>query len=61
MPALLAGAKTSTDGKARIIATSSFGHYAGSLRFDTFTDGPERTKAGTEYLYNQTKFVSFIF
>ncbi|KAF8799006.1 NAD(P)-binding protein [Phlegmacium glaucopus] len=56
LPTLLAAAKTSPDGKARILNTSSIGHcFASGLDFNTFKDGPARTKKGTQMLYTQSK------
>lgn len=60
MPALLAGTKTSGDGHARVVNTSSIGHWGSSLYFNTFKDGPARKKKGTESLYSQSKTVSFL-
>ena len=57
MPALLAGVKTSSDHHARVVTTSSSGAYLESLHFDTFKDGPARTKMESRYLYCQSKLV----
>ena len=60
LPTLLAGAKTSPDGKARIVNTSSAAHvFAGPIDFNTFKEGPARTKKGTQGLYTQSKLVRF--
>ncbi|KAG8942570.1 hypothetical protein FRC03_003035 [Tulasnella sp. 419] len=62
LPLLLEGAKTSPDGKARIINTSSsVAYFVGEegVRYDTLRDSPQRTKMGTRVLYSQSKFVSF--
>ncbi|KAF9461953.1 NAD-P-binding protein [Collybia nuda] len=56
MPALLAGTKSSKDGKARIVTTSSSGAYLDHIHWDTFVPGPARTKLGTNGLYCQSKF-----
>ncbi|KAI0792827.1 NAD(P)-binding protein [Abortiporus biennis] len=56
MPALFAGKETSPDGYARVITTSSSGAYFDTLHFETFKDGPERKKLGTQSLYFQSKF-----
>ena len=59
LPLLVASAKTSPDGKARVINTSSMGHaFVSGIDFDTLRDGPKRIKAGTTKLYSQSKFVS---
>ena len=56
-PALLAGAKASSDGRARVVATSSSGAYLGALNYSTFKDTPERKKLSKEELYYQSKLV----
>lgn len=56
-PALLAGAKTSTDGTARVVNTSSWMHLITELDFNTFKDSPARKEAGTSKLYSQSKLV----
>jgi retinol dehydrogenase 12 len=61
IPTLLAGAKTSPDGKARIVNTSSSGHmFSDALDFNTFKEGPARVKKGTNGLYAQSKLVRFL-
>jgi len=56
LPALLAGTKTSPDGKARIVNVSSSGHlFASGLDFNAFKEGPARTKKGTQVLYAASK------
>jgi retinol dehydrogenase-12 len=58
MPVLLEGAKSSPDGKARVVNTSSSGSwFANSVDFNTLKDTPARKKAGTQYLYFQSKLV----
>jgi hypothetical protein len=57
MPLLLLGAKSSSDGKARVINLSSAGHLTGGLDFNTFKDGPTRRRGFTVQLYAQSKFV----
>ncbi|KZP21939.1 NAD-P-binding protein [Athelia psychrophila] len=62
MPLLISTAKTSPDGKARVINTSSSTAYmATPLDFETFKDGPARVKKGTSPLYNQSKMGNAIF
>ncbi|KAG6891647.1 hypothetical protein C0992_012696 [Termitomyces sp. T32_za158] len=61
LPALLAGAKSSPDGKARVVNTSSSGHLSGSLDFNTFKDSPKRRKAFRPFLYAQSKFGNIVF
>lgn len=58
IPALLAGAKSSTDGKARVVNTASIMHRLGGINFDTLVDGPARIKFGGWALYCQSKNVS---
>lgn len=57
LPTLVATAKTTSDGKARIVTTASSGHHFGCLDFDTFKDTPERRTRGSNTLYCQSKFV----
>lgn len=59
LPALLAGTKTSGDGHARVVNTSSSAHWASGLDFNTFKDSPDRKKKGQNSLYGQSKTVSF--
>ncbi|KAJ7745411.1 NAD-binding protein [Mycena maculata] len=62
LPTLLATAKTSTDGKARVVNTASLGSvFAPGLDYDTFRDSPKRTKLGSTKLYNQSKFGNVVF
>ncbi|KAI8995252.1 NAD-P-binding protein [Trametes punicea] len=62
LPFLIASAKTSPDGKARVINTSSMGHsFVSGIDFDTLRDGPKRIKAGTLKLYSQSKFGNVVF
>ncbi|KAI0821738.1 NAD-P-binding protein [Trametes gibbosa] len=59
LPLMIASAKTSPDGKARVINTASMGHaLVSTIDFDTLHDGPGRVKLGTMKLYSQSKFVS---
>jgi retinol dehydrogenase-12 len=60
LPALFAGTKTSGDGKARVVNTSSSTHMFSNMNFDTFADGPARKKAGTQTLYSQSKHVRVV-
>lgn len=56
---LIATAKSSPDGHARIVNTSSSGsEMVGALDFNTFRDGPARKKKSTQTLYLQSKLVS---
>lgn len=57
LPALLAGAKTSADGRSRIVNTSSLMHLFAGLDFNTLRDGPARKRAGIQTLYSQSKNV----
>ncbi|KAJ3518733.1 hypothetical protein NMY22_g13531 [Coprinellus aureogranulatus] len=55
IPALLNGARSSPDGKARVVTTSSSASYMGKLDFDTFKDSPKRRRLAPQTLYNQSK------
>lgn len=57
LPTLIATAKTSPDGKARVVNTSSLGHIYYGLDFNTFKDGPARKRHGKTRLYSQSKYV----
>ena len=58
MPALLAGAKSSPDGKARVVNTSSFASlFTSTVDLDTMQDTEARVKKGTMMLYCQGKLV----
>jgi len=57
LPAILAGTKTSGDGTARVVNTSSSGHLLSNMNFNTFKDGPARKRVGTDKLYFQSKYV----
>jgi len=59
LPSLCAGAKSSPDGKARVINTSSSGsHMTNTLDFNTFKESSARRKYGLWSLYFQSKLVS---
>ncbi|KAJ3530469.1 hypothetical protein NMY22_g8559 [Coprinellus aureogranulatus] len=55
IPALLNGARSSTDGKARIIHTSSSTSYRGFIDFKALKDGPARRRYSSSSLYDQSK------
>jgi len=58
IPALLAGAKSSPDGKARVVNTSSSASVLTSgVNFNTLKDTPARKKYSTSSLYAQSKLV----
>ena len=57
MPALFAGAKSSTDHHARIITLSSSMALIGKIALDTIREGPARRKMSGEAMYSQTKLV----
>ncbi|KAG2352361.1 hypothetical protein BDR07DRAFT_1437566 [Suillus spraguei] len=61
MPALLAGAARSPDGTARIVNTSSNGHWFGSLDYNTFKDSPARKQKSAMALYGQSKMGNVLF
>jgi NAD(P)-dependent dehydrogenase (short-subunit alcohol dehydrogenase family) len=57
LPTLISTAKTSSDGKARVVTVSSSAHVMGSLNFGTFKDTPARKNISTRTLYAQSKYV----
>jgi len=64
IPELAEGAKTSADGKARVVNTSSDAAYHASkegIDYDTVRDGPERKKSGITALYCQSKLGNVLF
>jgi retinol dehydrogenase-12 len=62
IPVLREGAKSSPDGKARVVNTSSSGSwFANSVDFNTLKDTPARKKAGAQYLYCQSKLGNILF
>ncbi|KAF8231776.1 NAD(P)-binding protein [Tricholoma matsutake] len=63
MPLLLSGAKSSPDGKSRVVNVSSVGHImASNLDFNTFKDGPARRRPSVRsLLYGQSKFGNIVF
>jgi len=54
-------AKTTPDGKARVVTTSSIMHILRGLDFATFKDGPARKKWRPEALYSQSKNGNVVF
>ena len=59
IPLLEAGAKSSSDGKSRVVTTSSLAsELTDRIRWDTLEDGPARRKMSPRGLYSQSKFVS---
>ncbi|KAG1726539.1 uncharacterized protein EDB91DRAFT_1229054 [Suillus paluster] len=61
MPALLAAARESPDGNARIVNTASNAHWFSGLDFNTFRDSPARRNKSTTILYGQSKTGNIIF
>ncbi|EJF62090.1 NAD(P)-binding protein [Dichomitus squalens LYAD-421 SS1] len=62
LPRLIETAKSSPDGKARVINTSSMGHtFVSGIDFDAIRDGQKRFKAGTKKLYSLSKFGNVVF
>lgn len=59
MPALLAGTKTSGDGYAWVVNTSSSVHWGSGLEFNISKESPARKNKGESSLYAQSKTVSF--
>jgi NAD(P)-dependent dehydrogenase (short-subunit alcohol dehydrogenase family) len=58
IPMLKEGAKSSPDGKARIVTTSSPMHMlVNDLDFATFKDGLARKRKSKDTLYSQSKYV----
>lgn len=62
LPTLIASAKTSPDGHARIVNVSSNGHWSaptikqgGPVIYSALVDSPERNKLGTQSMYFQSK------
>ncbi|OJA21277.1 hypothetical protein AZE42_10595 [Rhizopogon vesiculosus] len=55
MPGLLAAATTSSDGTARVVNTSSNGHWMSGLDYNTFRDSSIRRKKNAWSLYGQSK------
>lgn len=63
LPVLLEGAKSSRDGKARVVCTSSLVAYHNTeplIKFDTLRDGAARHNLGKRILYCQSKYVSIV-
>ena|ERR1700761_8680460 len=65
LPQLIAGAKTSADGKARVVTTSSLMHITtpkGAIAWDCLDDsvnsGKKRRAIGKNKLYGMSKIVS---
>ncbi|KZT27906.1 NAD(P)-binding protein [Neolentinus lepideus HHB14362 ss-1] len=61
IPTLVETAKTTPEGKVRVITTSSSAHLFYGLNFATFKDSPKRKKLGTSRLYSQSKFGNIVF
>jgi retinol dehydrogenase-12 len=61
LPVLLAGAKSSPDGKARVVNNSSSLYLlANKIDFNTLGDTAARKKKGQEMLYCQSKLVHIL-
>lgn len=61
IPELIAGAKANTDGKARVVNTSSSAaYYANTIDFELLTDTEKRKKTYPSTLYCASKLVSII-
>jgi NAD(P)-dependent dehydrogenase (short-subunit alcohol dehydrogenase family) len=61
LPTLIATAKTSPDGKTRIVNTASSAHLFIKLDFDAFRDGPARRKLSPNALYANSKYAIIVF
>lgn len=66
LPTLIASAKSSSDGHARVVNVASTGHlYApvvkkgGPIAYQNVVDSPTRAKAGKVELYGMSKAVRF--
>ena len=59
LPALLKGAKSSPDGTARVVNTSSSASlFTSKIDFNTLKDSPTRRRVSPNSLYAQSKLVS---
>lgn len=59
LPALLVGAKSNPDTKARVVNTSScMSRFTNTIDFNTFNDTRARKRKGRHMLYSQSKLVS---
>ncbi|KJA17447.1 hypothetical protein HYPSUDRAFT_206169 [Hypholoma sublateritium FD-334 SS-4] len=62
LPALLAGAKSSPDGKARVVNTASAAAmFISDIDLNHLKDTPERRKKGTGVMYSQSKLGNVVF
>ncbi|KAG8941412.1 hypothetical protein FRC04_004205 [Tulasnella sp. 424] len=62
IPELIAGAKTNTDGKARVVNTSSSAvYYTNTIDFELLTDTPKRKKTYSSILYGVSKLGNVVF
>ncbi|TFY74669.1 hypothetical protein EWM64_g9343 [Hericium alpestre] len=61
LPALLAAAQSSPDGKARVVTTSSMAAYLNTIHWSTFARGPGRDKLTKYALYEQSKHANVVF
>jgi len=62
LPALLAGAQSSPDKKARVVNTSSLtSTTVNGIDFNTLKDSPARKKLGLDALYSQSKLGNILF
>lgn len=58
LPALIAGAKSSPDGKSRVVNTASSASLAVTgINFNTLKESPLRNEKGGQFLYGQSKLV----
>jgi len=61
LPTLIATAKTSPDGKARIVNTASSAHLFFKVDLGAIKDGPARRKLSRNALYAQSKYAIVVF
>ena len=63
LPLMIESARSSLDGKARVVNTSSGNHLNGAMDYEVLRESPKRKKkytgmSGANALYAQSKFVS---
>ncbi|THH17471.1 hypothetical protein EW146_g3340 [Bondarzewia mesenterica] len=61
LSALLYGAKSSPDGKSRVVNTSSIAAYGDVIHWDSFKPGKARDRMGALRLYMQSKHADVVF
>ncbi|KJA25648.1 hypothetical protein HYPSUDRAFT_134827 [Hypholoma sublateritium FD-334 SS-4] len=62
LPALIAGAKSSPDGKSRVVNTASSASLGVTgINFNTLKESPLRKEKGGQFLYGQSKLGNILF